>query len=131
MRIWDVAQAAARVHLTGHGDVVQSISWRGDGTVLASTCKDTKLRIWDPRASASAPAAETVGHVGVKASVALWLGDLDRILTTGFTKVRLIPRHHARGAEGGGRNRLTVLGRRNDGAVLGRRTDGAVSPIHP
>ena len=88
MRVWDVAESKVRIQLSGHGDIVQSLSWRADGTSLATTSKDTKLRLWDPRASGAAPVAETVGHVGVKASIAVWLGDLDRVVTSGFSKVR-------------------------------------------
>jgi WD40 repeat protein len=92
VRLWDVTQpAAARLTLSGHGGAVHSLAWKADGTLLATTCKDNQLRVWDPRASAAAAAAETTAHVGVKAAVAVWLGDQDRIVTTGFSKVRLPP----------------------------------------
>jgi len=38
--------------LSGHEDAVQSFSWRSDGHMLASACKDKLLRIFDVRAAA-------------------------------------------------------------------------------
>ena len=53
--------------------------------MLLSTCKDKKLRLFDPRASA---AAVTVAdsHSGIKGSRVAWMGALDRIVTTGFSR---------------------------------------------
>lgn len=50
-----------------------------------TTCKDKKLRLFDPRAGA---AAVTIAdsHSGVKGSRVQWLGSLDRIVTTGFSR---------------------------------------------
>ena len=32
-----------------HKDLVQSVSWRGDGSSIVTSCKDKTLRIIDPR----------------------------------------------------------------------------------
>ena len=32
-----------------HPDIAQGISWNYDGSLLATTCKDKTLRIYDPR----------------------------------------------------------------------------------
>ena len=52
---------------------------------LSRTCKDKKLRLFDPRGG---PAATVTAdsHSGVKGSRVEWLGSLDRIVTTGFSK---------------------------------------------
>ena len=37
-----------------HGDQVHSMCWHGNSTLIATTCKDKKLRILDPRSSSVA-----------------------------------------------------------------------------
>ena len=39
-------------NVSGHSDLIQSCSWNKNGSLIASTCKDKKLRILDPRAGA-------------------------------------------------------------------------------
>ena len=68
-----------------HGDIVQSMSWSANGSLLTTTCRDKKLRVWDVRQEK--PAVETFGHSGAKNSRAVWLGELDRVATTGFSKM--------------------------------------------
>jgi len=53
VRIWDVEHQAEKYVLGGHEDTVQSFSWHGDGSLLATICRDNKekkLRVFDPRA---------------------------------------------------------------------------------
>lgn len=65
-----------------HTDVIQSTSWKKDGKLLATSCKDKKVRILDPRASS--PVMDVANsHQNIKDSRIVWLGDQDRILTTG------------------------------------------------
>lgn len=49
------------------------------------TCKDKKLRLFDPRAGPNAVVVAD-SHSGIKGSRVEWLGSLDRIVTTGFSK---------------------------------------------
>lgn len=65
--------------------MVQSMSWSANGSLLTTTSRDKKLRIWDPRQER--PAYETQGHSGAKNSRVVWLGERDRIATTGFSKM--------------------------------------------
>jgi coronin-1B/1C/6 len=51
----------------------------------ATTCKDRKLRLFDPR-TGSAAITVVDSHSGVKGSRVQFLGGLDRIVTTGFSK---------------------------------------------
>ena len=53
--------------------------------MLVTTCRDKKLRIWDVRQEK--PAAEVAGHSGAKNSRAVWMGEHDRVATTGFSKM--------------------------------------------
>jgi coronin-1B/1C/6 len=84
IKLWDVEKGAAKLVLK-HGDIVQSLSWSADGSSLVTTCRDKKLRIWDARQQR--PAHEGPGHSGAKNSRCVWMGELDRIATTGFSRM--------------------------------------------
>ena len=84
IKMWDVEAASPRLTLK-HTDVVQSLSWSADGSMLVTTCRDKKLRVWDARQQT--PAQEVPGHPGAKISRAVWMGEHDRVATTGFSKM--------------------------------------------
>ncbi|KAF2400754.1 actin-binding protein-like protein [Trichodelitschia bisporula] len=84
LKIWDIEQSQPRLTLK-HTDIVQSLSWSADGALLVTTCRDKKLRIWDVRQEK--PAQEVPGHGGAKNSRTVWMGELDRIATTGFSRM--------------------------------------------
>ncbi|XP_055370712.1 coronin-7 isoform X2 [Condylostylus longicornis] len=73
-----------------HTEVIQSLSWKQDGTVFATSCKDKMVRIIDPRAAAGQNIQMSVdSHQSIKDSRVVWLGDQSRILTTGFDAARV------------------------------------------
>ncbi|KAH8420102.1 hypothetical protein KR009_005811 [Drosophila setifemur] len=72
-----------------HPEVIQSASWREDGSVLATSCKDKCVRIFDPRAAGSPIQLTAESHQSIKDSRVVWLGNQSRILTTGFDAARL------------------------------------------
>jgi coronin-1B/1C/6 len=84
IKIWDIEAGAPKFTLK-LGDVVQSQSWSANGSLLVTTSRDKKFRIWDVRQER--PAIETAGHSGAKNSRAVWMGEHDRIATTGFSKM--------------------------------------------
>lgn len=84
VKIWDIEQGSARLNLK-HAEVIQSLSWNADGSLLATTSRDKKLRVWDVRQEK--PAQEVPGHPGAKNSRAVWMGEHDRIATTGFSRM--------------------------------------------
>ncbi|KAF2875249.1 actin-binding protein-like protein [Massariosphaeria phaeospora] len=84
VKLWDVEVGAAKLNLR-HNDIVQSLSWNADGSLLVTTSRDKKLRIWDVRQER--PAQEVAGHPGAKNSRAVWMGEHDRIATTGFSRM--------------------------------------------
>ncbi|KAG6808491.1 hypothetical protein H0H92_003976 [Tricholoma furcatifolium] len=87
VKLWDLANTeAAKSVLTGHGDAIQSMAYNPTGTLLATTCRDRKLRLFDPRTGGEAVRIVD-GHGGVKGSRVAWMGDLDKIATTGFSKM--------------------------------------------
>lgn len=84
LKLWDIEKGNELLNITHHADIIQCVAWNYDGSLLATTCKDKKLRIFDPRSSTVAHEVE--GHQGVKGSRACWLGKTNRIFTTGFGK---------------------------------------------
>ncbi|KAH7355497.1 actin-binding protein-like protein [Pyrenochaeta sp. MPI-SDFR-AT-0127] len=84
VKLWDVEAGAAKLSLK-HNDIVQSLSWSPDGALLVTTSRDKKLRVWDVRQEK--PAQEVAGHPGAKNSRAVWMGETDRIATTGFSRM--------------------------------------------
>ncbi|TFK37458.1 microtubule binding protein [Crucibulum laeve] len=87
VKLWDLANPeSSRSTLAGHNDIVQSMAFNPTGTLLATTCRDRKLRLFDPRAGGEAVRI-TDGHGGIKGSRVVWMGELDKIATTGFSKM--------------------------------------------
>jgi coronin-1B/1C/6 len=87
IKLWDVSTGASCLTLK-HNDIVQSMSWSTNGSMLVTTCRDKKLRVWDPRQEKAA--YEVPGHAGAKNSRAVWLTGVvggDKIATTGFSRM--------------------------------------------
>lgn len=84
VKIWDLENGKAKLTLKGN-DIFTSLSWSADGSTLVTTSRDKKLRFWDVRQEK--PAHEVPGHSGAKISKVQWMGDHDRVVTTGFSKM--------------------------------------------
>jgi len=84
IKLWDIGTGKSNLTLK-HGDIVQSLSWNANGTLLATTSRDKKLRVWDVRQERAAH--EVPGHSGAKNSRVVWMGEHDRLATTGFSKM--------------------------------------------
>ncbi|KAG9118647.1 Coronin-like protein crn1, partial [Ceratobasidium sp. 392] len=55
VRLWDLSNAGdAKISLTGHTDTIRPLTWNPAGTLLATTCRDRKIRLFDPRAGSEA-----------------------------------------------------------------------------
>ncbi|XP_049647108.1 coronin-7-like isoform X1 [Accipiter gentilis] len=85
--IWDVAQQQPLTALGSHEDQLQSLAWKRDGRLLGTSCKDKKLRIFDPRASPTA-SQSVPGHENNKDSRLLWMGSSDCLISVGFSQMR-------------------------------------------
>ncbi|XP_012687212.1 coronin-2A [Clupea harengus] len=66
-----------------HQDVVLSMSFNMDGSRLATSCKDKKIRIIDPRTGALLQESNCKSH---KASKVLYLGNLKMLVSTGCSR---------------------------------------------
>jgi len=83
--LWDLNKCQMKQDLVGFSEVVQSVSFKGDGSLLVTTARDRLVRVFDPRAKKQA-ILTSKGHEGLKGSKAVWLGNRDRIFTVGASK---------------------------------------------
>ncbi|KOX68216.1 Coronin-2B [Melipona quadrifasciata] len=90
--VWDINKGEAVNVIDRHPDVIYSISLNRDGSLLATTCKDKKLRVFEPRSGIVVSSNSTdhqqegICHAGTKASKVVFLGGSGRLLTTGFSR---------------------------------------------
>ncbi|KAL9917706.1 protein coronin isoform 2-T5 [Glossina fuscipes fuscipes] len=81
--IWNVGTGEILVHIDSHPDIVYSACFNWDGSKLVTTCKDKKIRIYDPRNGDIE--SEALCHEGSKATRAIFLRH-GLIFTTGFNR---------------------------------------------
>lgn len=86
VKLWDIVKGQVLTTLDGPTDIVQSMAWNYDGSQLATTCKDKKIRIGDPRTGKFE--LITGGHMGVKGSRCVWVGKHgnQKLYTVGFSR---------------------------------------------
>jgi len=68
------------------GDNIYSLDWNYDGSLIAVTAKDKKLRIYDPRNVDSSIQVINEAFDGAKSSKVFWIPKLNWIGATGFSK---------------------------------------------
>ncbi|VDN53575.1 unnamed protein product [Dracunculus medinensis] len=81
--MWNVGTGEALLEISGHPDMIWSISFNYDGSRFVTTCKDRKIRVIDSHTGEVLHQGS--GHEGVKPQRAIFIKD-GRIITTGFTK---------------------------------------------
>jgi len=85
VKVWDIEKGNAVCSVDAqHSDIIQSADWNFDGKFVATSGKDKKVRVIDPRTNSVV--AEAEAHQGVKGSRVVWLGNKEKIFSTGFTK---------------------------------------------
>eukprot|EP00516_Mucochytrium_quahogii_P003985 CAMPEP_0203759522 /NCGR_PEP_ID=MMETSP0098-20131031/12565_1 /ASSEMBLY_ACC=CAM_ASM_000208 /TAXON_ID=96639 /ORGANISM=" , Strain NY0313808BC1" /LENGTH=439 /DNA_ID=CAMNT_0050652531 /DNA_START=104 /DNA_END=1423 /DNA_ORIENTATION=- len=84
VKIWDIETGDVRMDLKQHGDLLQDVVWNRDGSVMATSCKDKKMRLIDPRSADTI--AEIAAHDGSKTSKLTYLGYHGTLCSVGFTK---------------------------------------------
>ena len=87
--IWNVGTSEILSQID-HPDLIFHCSWSWDGAHLVTTCKDKKIRIYNPRNGSIEHEAE--GHEGAKPQRAIYLKN-NLIFTTGFS--RMSERHYS------------------------------------
>jgi coronin-1B/1C/6 len=83
LKLWDVIKSSNNLTLK-HPDIIQSLSFNREGNTVVTTCRDKRIRIWDPRTNKVAQ--EAPGHAGAKNSRAVYING-DRVATAGFGKM--------------------------------------------
>lgn len=87
IRLYDILHQRHLYTADCHPDHVQSFTWRGDGSCLASTCRDAALRVIDPRAGhVTDTLTDCTGSRGD--SRVVWLGLSDQLVISGFDNMR-------------------------------------------
>lgn len=81
--IWNVGTSEI-LSAIDHPDVVFSACWNWDGSRIVTTCKDRKIRVYNPRSGEIE--CEGLGHEGAKPQKAIYLRD-GLIFTTGFSRM--------------------------------------------
>lgn len=85
VKIWDIEKGVANFSVDGqHTDIINCVDWQSNGAVLATSCKDKKIRLVDPRQAKVT--AEVEGHQGIKGSRICFLGNKNMLFSVGFTK---------------------------------------------
>ncbi|NWU87177.1 COR2A protein, partial [Onychorhynchus coronatus] len=69
--------------LDAHADVVLSMSFNTDGSLLATACRDRKIRVIDPRAGAVLQEASYKSH---RVNKVLFLGNMKKLFSTGTSR---------------------------------------------
>jgi len=83
VKIWDIEKGKDVLSVDAqHTDIIQSADWNRNGSLIATTSKDKKIRVIDPRTNKVVQDAEA--HQGVKGSRVCFLGD--KLFSVGFTK---------------------------------------------
>eukprot|EP00041_Stephanoeca_diplocostata_P016241 m.319221 g.319221 ORF g.319221 m.319221 type:complete len:461 (+) comp20300_c0_seq2:59-1441(+) len=83
--IWDLGSATIVKEISCHSDTIYSVSWNFIGSHIATTSKDKKIRYIDARSGEVLQ--EGKGHEGTKASRVVFVGDDDKMFTTGFSRM--------------------------------------------
>jgi len=83
VKIWDVESGKSVLQSKDHAtNLIQSVDWNYDGSLVCTNSKDKTIKILDPRAQNIVGSCES--HVGVKGGRALWLGKHPLLLSVGF-----------------------------------------------
>ncbi|KAF7667555.1 hypothetical protein LDENG_00057850 [Lucifuga dentata] len=84
--IWNVGTGSAMINLEDmHPDVIFSVSWSRNGSLICTACKDKKVRVIDPR-KRKLVAEKDKAHEGARPMRAIFLAD-GNIFTTGFSRM--------------------------------------------
>uniref|UniRef100_A0A3B3I0L8 Coronin n=1 Tax=Oryzias latipes TaxID=8090 RepID=A0A3B3I0L8_ORYLA len=81
--IWNLEIGEPVKMIDCHTDVILSMSFNTDGSLLATSCKDKKLRVIEPRSGRVLQQASCKNH---RVNRVVFLGNMKRLLTTGVSR---------------------------------------------
>ncbi|XP_077173417.1 coronin-2B isoform X1 [Paroedura picta] len=81
--IWNLDIGEPVKMIDCHSDVILCLSFNTDGSLLATSCKDKKLRVIEPRSGKVLQEANCKNH---RVNRVVFLGNLKRLLTTGVSR---------------------------------------------
>jgi hypothetical protein len=82
---WNIGTGEQVVSIQCHTDTIFSLAFNWNGSLLATTSKDKKIRIINPRSGEVIQ--EGNGHTGSKSSRVVWTGTQGKLFTTGFSRM--------------------------------------------
>lgn len=83
--VWNLETQQVVTEINVHPDLIFSVSWNHNGTLIATTCKDKQIRILDARTGEVKQ--EGKGHEGAKPQRVIFCSNLGFLFTTGFTRM--------------------------------------------
>ncbi|XP_031557332.1 coronin-1A-like [Actinia tenebrosa] len=83
--VWNLESGEIVTEIDCHPDTIFCVAWNHDGSKIATTCKDKKLRILDPRSGDVVKKCE--GHEGSKPQQIAFCSKTDNLFTTGFSRM--------------------------------------------
>jgi coronin-1B/1C/6 len=84
VKIWDVEKGKEIASVDDHPDFPISMEWNEDGSLLATSCKDKFIRVFDPRKKGAA--LKGLGLEGAKGQRVVWFSGFNKVGTVGFQK---------------------------------------------
>lgn len=81
--IWNLELGEPVKMIDCHTDVILSMSFNTDGSLMATSCKDRRLRVIEPRSGRVLQQASWKNH---RVNRVVFLGNMKRLLTTGFSR---------------------------------------------
>jgi coronin-1B/1C/6 len=86
VKIWDIESGSEMNSSSCHSDLIQDIVWDYTGNQYATASKDKNIRLIDARSASLSSTIETA-HEGAKSIKLTYLGNFNKLLSVGFTKV--------------------------------------------
>jgi len=86
VKLWDIERGQELNSLNDvHDQLIQDLVWDYTGTIYATSSKDKNVRFVDAR-SAQVTNTMTLAHEGAKSIKMTFLGNMDKLVTVGFTR---------------------------------------------
>eukprot|EP00761_Pharyngomonas_kirbyi_P014480 gb/GECH01014510.1/.p1 GENE.gb/GECH01014510.1/~~gb/GECH01014510.1/.p1 ORF type:complete len:467 (+),score=121.28 gb/GECH01014510.1/:1-1401(+) len=85
IKFWDIDAEKEAFTFDQHTDLIYNIAWNHSGDLFATSSRDKKIRIGDPRSNTVTQCGEA--HSGTRGGRVLWKGNEDKLISVGFSKL--------------------------------------------